>query len=197
MSMDFSKEIEANKDAVMNKHTCLVYHTSEEWRRTVIPYLAAGLAKQEKCLYITDSNTISEITAYLEEEGVNTWALQKDIVFFAVRDVFLFENEFDPYQATLFLMEQARQANREGYMSLRFSCEMSGVLPYMPNPELIIKYEALVNRFILRKYNCSALCQYQAQKFTPHLLEEVQASHPKGMNKHQRKSNRLDVRRLK
>ncbi|HWP96533.1 MAG TPA: MEDS domain-containing protein [Syntrophomonadaceae bacterium] len=185
MSMELSKEKYPTRDLALKKHTYLIYDTFEERQRMVVPYLCAGLANQEKCLYIMDHNIIPEITAGLDKQGVNAWTLQNHVSFFPIREAFLFESQFDPYQATLFLTEQARQANREGYAALRFCCEMGGIVPYISDTKVLVKYETLLNRFIFCKYNCTALCLYEARQFQSELLLEVEAvhAHPPGKSR--------------
>lgn len=177
MTKEFAKGKDPTRDLTLKHHNCLIYDTAEEWQRMVIPFLAAGLAKQEKCLYLMDRILSLKITTCLENEGFEGWTLQKYLTFYPIREVFLLENQFDPYQATLFLTEQARQANREGYTSLRFCVEMGGILPYISDPEFLTKYENLLNRFIFSKYNCTGVCLYEAWKFEPEFLLEMEAAH--------------------
>lgn len=178
MSVDFS-----NIKYSMQKNTApahpigLVYHYPEEWQETVLPFLAAGLQANDKCLAVIDDDMIKDIDSYLARNGIDsqTACNSGQLVFVRAPLTFLFENKFDPYQATLFFIEQARNARQEGYASVRFVCEMSCVLPYSANWDLLVQYESLLNKFIFAKYQCSLICMYSAHKFDPVLLDNLAA----------------------
>ncbi len=164
-------------------HICLIYNTFEEWRNMAIPYLEAGLEGNEKCLYIMDSNISQLISDCLEQDGFKSKSVQEcgQLEFVSANTFCLNETCFDPFQTINFLIDQGRTALREGYDSLRICCEMSCSLGH--DPDLIIEYEARLNRYFIPRYPCSVLCLYDFNKFNPRLIENVIANHPMVMQK--------------
>jgi hypothetical protein len=53
------------------EHLCSFYENKMEQFQIVIPFLVQGLARNEKCLYIADENTIEEVKAGLVMYGVD------------------------------------------------------------------------------------------------------------------------------
>lgn len=65
-SYNFNDEL---KKLQVHDHLCLIYETSEEWQCT-ISFIKFGIEKGEKCLYVVDTHTASQILGYLQEEGI-------------------------------------------------------------------------------------------------------------------------------
>jgi len=57
-------------------HLCLIYETREEWREAVVPFIAIGLKRGEKCVYIVDVSTAGQVKDYLGQEGVDVTAAE-------------------------------------------------------------------------------------------------------------------------
>src|SRR5690349_16202735 len=55
----------------------LFYKTLAEQFRFIIPYLAAGLAANQRCLYIADDTPVALILKKLEAAGVDVEAAKK------------------------------------------------------------------------------------------------------------------------
>jgi len=161
-------------------HLCLVYETRDEWRETVIPFMALGLSRREKCVYVADTSTLDEIRRCLAEEGVDVAFAEAQGQFTLRRatDPDTKNDSFDPDRMIARLVEATEQALREGYPALRVTGEMTGVVRGKSSTERILEYEAKLNRDFFPKYPGSALCQYDRGKFDPEIIWGMVQTHP-------------------
>jgi len=52
------------QDLEPGDHLCCIYDTEEEHRAVVTPFLADGLDRGEKVLYIVDAHTVEAVVGY-------------------------------------------------------------------------------------------------------------------------------------
>lgn len=161
-----------------HEHICLVYDKVDKCRSLVFSYLADGLKKNEKCLYISDSTMEkSFVNSFKYEEfDFSTYQKAGQLTFMPVDKVYLREDVFNPLQAILFYTSEVSKAEKEGYSSVRFTCDMNWILRLILNPESLIEYEKQLNCFISR-YSCTALCCYDLTKIFSGLFHDILASH--------------------
>ena len=75
------------------------------------------------------------------------------------------------------LREFYGQAKRSGYPNARVSGEMSWALKGIPGSERLMEYEALVNE-VLITHPVTAICQYDANRFSGATILDVLKVHP-------------------
>ncbi|MFA6608681.1 MAG: MEDS domain-containing protein [Candidatus Paceibacterota bacterium] len=167
------------KKVGVHDHLCLIYKNKEEQFATVIPFIRIGLERGEKCIYVADENTTTDVIEAMNKEGVDTeTAIKKgSLKIINKKDTYLRLGYFDPDEMIEFLTESIKQAKEEGYSALRVTGEMTWVLSGEPGTEKLLEYEAKLNRF-LQKNDCSALCQYNYKRFDPSVLIGVISTHP-------------------
>ncbi len=61
----------------LGDHVAFFYRTKAEQLETVIPFIAIGLERNERCLYIAEDHTPAEICQHLHAFGVNVPEVQK------------------------------------------------------------------------------------------------------------------------
>jgi len=161
-------------------HLCLIYESEEEWRGAAIPFLASGLKRGEKCVYVVDTSTAGEIHKYLGKEKIDTSAAEKtgQSVILHETDAYTREGSFDPDKMIAFLISETEKAIAEGYKALRVTDEMTWVLRGYPGSEKLLEDEAKLNRDLFPHYPCLALCQYDRWKFNPEIIKGVIVTHP-------------------
>src|SRR4030042_2083332 len=52
--VSFTRMLETLKP---HDHLCLIYESQEEWRAAVVPFIAMGLKRGEKGIYVVDTST--------------------------------------------------------------------------------------------------------------------------------------------
>jgi len=161
-------------------HLCLIYESTEEWRACVVLFISIGLKRGEKCGYIVDTSTATEIRKYLAEGGVDVASVEKSGQLFILSEteVYTKGGSFDPDRMIALLIAETEKAIAEGYPALRITGEMTWVLRGHPGSERLLEYEAKLNRDFSPKYPCVAICQYDRWKFDTEIIKGVIMTHP-------------------
>ncbi len=161
-------------------HLCIIYETHDEWRDTLVPYLALGLEQGEKCAYIVDCHTADEIRQYLGEAGIDVEAVESSgqLVILHETESYTKSGHFDPDKMIELLSQLAEATLNEGYPCLRATGEMTWVFRGHPGSEKFLEYESRLNHDFFQKYPAIGLCQYDRRRFDPEVIEEAMLTHP-------------------
>ena len=160
------------------QHLACIYRNREEQFATVIPFIYAGLKNGEKCIYIADENTKDEIIqAFKEVTDIDKYLKSGQLELLTKSEAYLKDGYFDPDRMIELLKQVQEKALKDGYKGLRVTGEMTWILTTWPGVERIIEYEAKLNYFFPESM-CTALCQYNENKFKPEILLEVIHTHP-------------------
>lgn len=161
-------------------HLCLIYESKEEWRAAAVPFIAIGLKRGEKCIYIVDTSTAAEIRKYLAEERIDVASAEKSgqLCVLHQSEAYTRESSFDPDRMIATLAEETEKALAESYPALRVTGEMTWVLRSHPGSEKLLEYEAKLNSDFSPRYPCLTICQYDRWKFAPELIRGVIMTHP-------------------
>jgi PAS domain S-box-containing protein len=172
--------VEALKKLKPHDHLCLVYDTEEEWCSAIITFIALGLERNEKCIYVVDTHTASQICDYLREEGIDVDVAEASgqLIILHETEAYTRDGAFDPDKMIALLAEETRKAISEGYSALRVTGEMSWALRGHPGSEALIEYEAKLNMNFFPHYPCLAICQYYRKLFEPGIIRHVIMTHP-------------------
>ena len=143
-------------------HMCHFYRTREELASALVPFFAAGLRNNERCLWITAEPLLAaDARAGLAAAGVDV-ATAIDSGALVVRDYNDWYAEAGSLKGTdvveLWLAEE-RRALAEGYAGLRITGNVTFLRP--GDWELFMEYEALVNE-AFRGRRILTLCTYPA-----------------------------------
>ncbi|AZH24384.1 MEDS domain-containing protein [Haloplanus aerogenes] len=171
--------IEALRSLETHDHLALIYKTREEQFDAAIPFIATGLAHNEKCIYITDDNAAEDVIEAASTYGIDVQdALATgDLEIADPSETYLQGGYFDPDEMVEFLHEAVEKAKAAGYSALRATGEMTWQLGGDPGTDALLEYEARLNDF-LDAHDCLAICQYNYERFSPEVLREVIRTHP-------------------
>ncbi|HVL49525.1 MAG TPA: MEDS domain-containing protein [Candidatus Thermoplasmatota archaeon] len=177
-------EAEMELAVAPHDHLCLVYASTEDQLAAVVPYVKDGLEKGERCIYVADDRTVSEIDAALVRAGIDVAAAERSgsLVMASKTDAYIRDGGFDPDRMLGYLAEAALEARDRGFAALRVTGEMTWALGSEPGTERVLEYEAKLNGFFAR-YNASAICQYNLNRFPAELLLGVLRTHPKVLHR--------------
>ena len=161
-------------------HLCLIYDTKEEWREAVVPFIAIGLGRGEKCIYIMDTSTSEDIRRYLAQEGVDVAAAESagQLVIFHHTEAYTRDGAFDPDAMITLLIQETKRALAQGYPALRVTGEMTWVYHGDIGMDKLLEYEAKLNRDLFPHYPYVAICQYDRNRFEPEVIKGVIMTHP-------------------
>jgi PAS domain-containing protein len=171
--------LKAVEDLGFHDHLCLIYETPEEQFAAIVPFVQVGLARGEKCIYVADDNTSSDVLEQMKRGGVDTaGALATGALSVITKtEAYLKQGYFDPDWMIQFLKDAADAARVEGYTGLRVTGEMTWVLGGDPGSERLIEYEAKLNYFFPEN-DALAICQYNIARFSPQIIMDVIRTHP-------------------
>lgn len=160
-------------------HVCTLYSTPEEQLTAAVEYIRGGLARGERCLYITVERTVAEFRAALEEAGIDVKREEARgaLVLLTKEQGHLKDGTFDPDRMISMLGDAVRDALAAGFTGLRAAGDMSWVVDEAHGTERLAEYEARLNHF----YACNralGLCQYNRSSMPPASLDHGIATHP-------------------
>jgi len=157
-------------------HMCLIYSQESERRKIIGKFLESGLLAQEKVAYFADTLSPDEVRSWLLNMGIDLPESDGFSITDAVK-TYSPSGEFVPETMLNTLREFYGQAKRSGYPNARASGEMSWALKGIPGSERLMEYEALINE-VLITHPVTAICQYDANRFSGGTILDVLKVHP-------------------
>ncbi|WP_435181932.1 MEDS domain-containing protein [Halorussus sp. AFM4] len=161
-----------------NDHFALVYEDREEQFAAVIPFVRQGLERGERCMYIADENSRTEVLDEMRDRGIDVDAALESgaLSVHTKRDTYCRGGSFDPDDMIAFL-EDAIDEAREEYEALRVTGEMTWVFGPDPDIDDLVEYEGKLND-LLPSEDGIALCQYNRNRFPAEVLRDIVRTHP-------------------
>lgn len=170
-SMGFTKELYP-----AGTHMCLIYSHEDERRKIIGKYLESGIIGNEKVSYFADTMQPGEVRQWLLDMEIE---LPADDAFsiLSAENTYCPDGNFVPEKMLDTLRAFYVQAKNAGYTNSRVSGEMSWALRGIPGSDRLMEYEALVNE-VLVTHPVTAVCQYDASRFTGSTILNVLKVHP-------------------
>ncbi|HAV10347.1 MAG TPA: hypothetical protein DCX22_01855 [Dehalococcoidia bacterium] len=164
----------------LHDHICFLYESPDEWRKTIVEFIAAGLERGERCFYIHDIHTPEQIKNYLSDAGINVEQAEKSnlLVFLEEAELYTQEGIFEPDRVITKLINETQKAILDGHSGIRVTSEMSWAVHGYTGSEKIIDYESKLNRDFLPQYSCIILCQYARAQFDAAIIKDLITTHP-------------------
>ncbi|WP_394739168.1 MEDS domain-containing protein [Natronococcus roseus] len=159
-------------------HLALLYESRAEQFAATIPFVANGLERGERCVYIVEENDTEDVIDALRDARVAV-ADALDSGALEVRtaaESYLRNGAFDADGMIAFLEETIDDAARE-YAGVRITGEMTWAVGDDSALDEIVEYERKLNR-VLPDSDGTALCQYNREKFDAALLRDIIETHP-------------------
>lgn len=158
-------------------HACLFYASPEEQFATVLPYIKAGLAQNEKCLYTVDDNHVLFVLEAMEKAGIDIDAAlaARAFVINSKHQTYYKSGIFRPDEMVNQYKASVEEALSEGYRGLRGAGEMTWALSDPKALSQLTEYETKLDQFFPSKL--TALCQYNQKRFTPESVPGILQTH--------------------
>lgn len=160
-------------------HICQVYSSDGERDDALLKFLARGLADKESTACFSDIFDDSSSTDWFASEGIS---LQEErasgrFVSAGAESVYFEGGSFEPERMYKLLAAFHEQSVALGSGGARVIGEMSPKIATVPGGSRLFEYEATVNS-ILQKHPVTAVCQYDARKFSGATIMDVLSVHP-------------------
>jgi hypothetical protein len=160
-------------------HVSLIYRDEDEKRHFIARYLAEGLAKGERVVYLADEGDADSVRAWLAEE-LEFEGSEVELGGFEVFDAlesYCPQGYFSIQAMLTKLGGMLDDSEAEGCPGLRVTAEMTWALRGIPGSEGLMEYEARVGELMAAR-PFSAVCQYDARRFGGRTLYHVLQTHP-------------------
>lgn len=158
-------------------NVCLLYKTSAEWRKAVIPFIEIGLKRNEKCLCIFSHHSAAEIRAHLSKKktGVKSSAKTGRLVLESAVKFCLQDGSFNPSHVLAGIRKEAQNASAEGFTALRCVFEMP--VENAP-PDTLLEYAFTLNKGLSLMRPCLILCTVNQCISPPALIRNAIIAYP-------------------
>jgi MEDS: MEthanogen/methylotroph, DcmR Sensory domain len=162
----------------LGDHVAFFYRTKAEQLKTVIPFIAIGLERNERCMYIAEDHTPAEICRHLQDFGVDVKEAQKTNALSVVtkHETYLRHGAFQPHKMIGDLCDAVQSALDAGFTGLRAAGELSWALDLPSALIQMVNYEEELENHFHSKF--AALCQYDESRFPAYLIERMKSVHP-------------------
>ncbi len=159
-------------------HAALFYKTREEQFAAIVPFIAIGLKRRERCLYIADDNSVAMVIDELEKGGVDVEGAQKSgaLTISTKHHTYLRHGIFEPSRMTEDLANEVTESMRLGYTAFRAAGEMTWALTLPSALAQLSDYEVRLHETFPRQF--VGLCQYNERGFSDQVIADMIRIHP-------------------
>jgi hypothetical protein len=159
-------------------HTCVFYRTANDLMRVLIPFIADGLRRNERCFCAQKPEILKQLIFDLRFLGIDA---EREIKRGALElhsedETYLPNRRFEPQAMMVMLIDSIYEAKKKGFQSFRSAGELSWAVEGRNACDLVVGYEKLVDEYYPGK-PAIGLCQYQIDKFPPEILKAVIDAH--------------------
>jgi chemotaxis family two-component system sensor kinase Cph1 len=174
---DMSASADSLEKLGMGDHVAYFFRSNSERLSFVIPYIAIGLTRNERCLYIADDNSVPSIYRLLQQAGVDVDDAQKRGALSVItkRETYLRHGVFEPEKMITDLNNEVKYSLEHGFAGLRASGEMSWALDLPSALARLIEYEEKLQATWPAEFG--GVCQYDQTRFAAPLIERMKRIH--------------------
>ncbi len=161
-------------------HLCLVFTDKKERVDSLLKFILAGMADNERTACFSEVITEAEITEFFKLNNISydERKSKQAITFGRTSDVYFQDNTFDPERMLGILEQFYTDAIEMGFSASRVIGEMSPKIQDVTGGERLLEYESRVTK-LLEKSPITAVCQYDANQFDGATIMDVLKVHPK------------------
>jgi signal transduction histidine kinase len=161
-----------------SRHKCLIYdgHPSQQLP-VVVPFLAAGLQTNWRCLYLGSPEMVQMVDGALRQRAVDTTSeMKRGALLFSSERGQLESGSFDPRAMVDGLCQLIDDATRDGFEGLCATGDMRWELGSDENFDRLVEYEALLEQ-IFREKPLLGMCQYHRDVIPARTLRDALVTH--------------------
>lgn len=160
-------------------HVCTLFSSPEEQLQAAVEYIRGGLARRERCLWISCERPVAEFREALNEAGIDVEAEEARgaLVLLYKHEGHLKGGSFDPDRMIAMLHQAVKDALDAGFTGLCAGGDMAWLLDEAAGSERLAEYEARLNHFY-KSHHALGLCMYNVRTMPTALLDHCLATHP-------------------
>ena len=175
------------------EHICTVYDNADEQRSVAAHYLADGLRRGERCLYVGESRAaLEQFRISLRDAGIDAEAAagRGALIEKTSAEVHLLDGTFECERMLDVLNEAVETALNDGFQGLRACGDMSWLLDDASGSDQVVAYEALLNQFF-QGVRAAGMCQYDRRRLPVEMIDHALATHSTAIVNGQHQANPL------
>lgn len=159
-------------------HAAFFYKSRAEQFAVIVPFIAIGLKRGERCLYIVDDNSVAMMINEFEKGGIDVKSAQKSgaLTIATKHETYLRHGLFEPAKMTEDLIHEVWESLRMGYSALRAAGEMTWALPLPSALAQLSDYETRLHARFPAQF--LGLCQYDERGFNERTIADMIRIHP-------------------
>jgi anti-anti-sigma regulatory factor len=158
-------------------HLCWVYSDDAAFNDAAREFLAGGLARGERLLYVGDRPVTALRGARPPFDGMDELISRGDLETLTLAEAYEASREFVPEQQLAFYEAATRRARNDGYRGLRVLAEVSALAADPAQREELVRWEHVADDYAVHGAGFSAMCAYRAD-LPPDVLADVASVHP-------------------
>jgi hypothetical protein len=172
-------------------HICSIHDTEEEQLATAAGYIADGIGRGERCLYVgATRDAVLRFRAALGAAGLDAAGLcdRGALIELTYEQADLAGGLFDLERMLKMIDRAIDQAVHDGFSGLRGCGDMSWLLAGAPGSKQVADYEAVLDQFLSNRRAC-AMCQYNRRRLPLFLIDMALTTHSTAVIAGQQKFN--------
>ena len=161
------------------EHICSIYESASERIADAVRYVADGLRRGERCLFVAESSSaLQQWHDLLNKTDIDADAMVSSgaLIERTSAEVHLCDGCFDCERMLRLLNEAMESALNDGFTGLRTCGDMSWLLEDAPGSDQVVVYEALLNQFF-QGARAAGMCQYDRSRLPADLVDHALATH--------------------
>lgn len=162
-------------------HICFMFNNIQEYRDVAVKFIADGLLKNEKVLFVIDEYPVELLEKDLREKdlAMDMFVSTGQLVISSNKNMYSPDFEFDPKESIRNWKLESRKIKKEGFAGYRAMGEMVFALNgKLDNLEKLMEYEVYVHQEVLMTYDRQInLCIFNKAKFPSFVLEDMIKKH--------------------
>ncbi|MGK5115532.1 MULTISPECIES: MEDS domain-containing protein [unclassified Geodermatophilus] len=160
-------------------HLCWVYEDATSFTAVAARFLAGGLTRGERLVYVGDEDTIDLLRSRPGPLGaVEQLEAAGTLTVLPLSQAYGRDGGFSPEDQLAFYDAATREALDGGAVGLRVVAELTGLAADPGRRSELVRWEHLADGFFAGGAGMSALCAYRRGALGDDVLREVAAVHP-------------------
>jgi signal transduction histidine kinase len=164
-------------DIAHGDHCCLLFSSEQDQLEVTVPFLALGIERGERSLYVGDPGSVERVREGCKSFGLDVAGevTRGRLVLDSRRD-FLEKDQFVTDRMLGFLQQAYDETLGQGYAALRAAGDVSWQVGPRSDFSDIVYYEALLDLFFLGK-RMVGMCEYPRDRVPEEVLAGILDTH--------------------
>jgi CheY-like chemotaxis protein len=173
------REVHLAGRVISSRHIGAFFHSWEEARRVLGPYICDGLEHGEKAVHILDAADYEAHMRALAGCNADVQQLRSNgqLELLSWEEVYLRDEHFDMTAILGVIHELLRKGPPVGFPRSRLMAHMEWALQDVPGVDSLLEYETRLN-YVLPQYDDIVTCCYDLSRFDAGVISDVMRVHP-------------------